>query len=41
LIGQTIMVPPALADLLNRPSHTVEIEPTLSALKLAASVRSN
>jgi threonine synthase len=33
LIGEAVPVPPALAALLDRPSHCIEIEPTLEALR--------
>jgi threonine synthase len=32
LIGETVPVPPELADLLARPAHATTIEPTLTAL---------
>ena len=35
LIGREVAVPPALAELLNRPSHFTEIEPELAALVAA------
>jgi threonine synthase len=32
LIGQTVPVPPELAELLSRPAHAITIDPTLTAL---------
>jgi threonine synthase len=35
LIGESVPVPPALADLLGRPTHVESLEPTLEALRAA------
>lgn len=35
LIGEAVPVPPALADLLGRPTHVESLEPTLEALRTA------
>lgn len=41
LVGHEIPVPPALGDILQRPSHVVEIEPTLEAMKEALGIGEN